>query len=61
MEDKIVERYRNQFGTQKEQELQLSFLWINKQAGNHPYFNVSNSIKVKNKRRRKKCLIKRKK
>lgn len=52
MEDKIVKRYRNQFGTEKEQKDQLVFLDINKQAGNHPYFNVPKSLKIKNKRKK---------
>lgn len=51
--DKRVERYRNQFGTLKEQEAQLPLLFFFKDAGNHPYFNVPRSLKLKNKRKRK--------
>ena len=51
--DKAVEKYRNQFGTEKEQKEQLAFLDINQQAGNHPYFNARKSMKIKNKRKGK--------
>lgn len=41
-------------GTLKEQYQQLPFVRICKDAGNHPYFKVSNSKRIKNKRRKNK-------
>lgn len=48
--DKFVKKYRSQFGSEQEQKQSLVFLQFNKQAGNHPFFNVPRSMKIKNKR-----------
>lgn len=53
-EDKCRELFLRDRGTLEEQKAQLFFLWINKDAGQHPYFKVSNSQRIKNKRRNKK-------
>lgn len=50
--DKVVKKYRSQFGSEKEQKEMLGFLQFDKQAGNHPYFNVPNSMRIKNKKRK---------
>lgn len=51
-EDKCRELFLKDKGTLKEQNAQLAFLWMDKDAGNHPYFKVTNSKRIKNKRRR---------
>ena len=51
--DKCRELYLKEQGTLKEQQEQLGLLWLNKKIGQHPYFKVSNSKRIKNKRRRK--------
>lgn len=53
-EDKCRELFLKDQGTLKEQHQQLAFVWVNKDAGNHPYFKVSNSKRIKNKRRNNK-------
>ena len=53
-EDKCRELYLKDQGTLKEQKEQLVFLWVSKDAGRHPYFKVSNSRRIKNKRRNNK-------
>ena len=53
-EDKCRELFLKDIGTLEEQKRQLAFLWISKNAGRHPYFKVSNSQRIKNKRRNKK-------
>ena len=53
-EDKCRELFLKDQGTLKEQHQQLSFVWVDKDAGNHPYFKVSNSKRIKNKRRNNK-------
>lgn len=34
-------------GTQKEQESKLDLLWLNPQIGQHPFFKVTNSKRIK--------------
>lgn len=53
-EDKCRELFLRDRGTLEEQERQLAFLWVYRNAGNHPYFKVSNSQRIKNKRRKNK-------
>lgn len=50
--DKVVAKYRSQFGSEKEQKEMLGLLQFDKQAGSHPFFNVPKSMKIKNKRRK---------
>ena len=52
-EDKCRELFLKDRGTLKEQNMQLAFINFNKDAGSHPYFKVSNSNRIKNKRRGK--------
>ena len=49
--DKCRELFLKEQGTLKEQNMQLAFTDIDKDAGSHPYFKVSNSSRIKNKRR----------
>lgn len=50
-EDKCRELFLKDQGTLKEQNMQMAFLCVDKDAGAHPYFKVSNSKRIKNKRR----------
>ena len=52
-EDKCRELFLKDQGTLKEQQAQLWFRWIPQNAGEHPYLKVSNSRRIKNKRKRK--------
>ena len=52
--DKCRELFLKEQGTLEEQQKQLAFLWASRNAGNHPYFKVSNSRRIKNKKRGKK-------
>lgn len=49
--DKCRELFLKDQGTLKEQHTQLAFIDFNKDAGSHPYYKVSNSNRIKNKRR----------
>ena len=51
--DKCRELFMREQGTQKEQEQGMQLMWLNKENGNHPFFKVSNSKRIKNKRRSK--------
>ena len=50
-EDKCRELFLKDRGTLKEQNMQLAFIDFDKDACSHPYFKVSNSNRIKNKRR----------
>jgi hypothetical protein len=52
-QEKSRELFLKEQGTLKEQERQLNLLWLNKENGQHPFFKVSNSKRIKNKIRRK--------
>ncbi len=52
-QDKCRELFMREQGTLKEQQGQLNLLWLNKENGQHPYFKVSNSKRIKNKCRSK--------
>ena len=52
-QDKSRELFLKDKGTLKEQQGQLGLLWLNKEIGQHPFFKVSNSKRIKNKIRRK--------
>ncbi len=53
MKDKCRELFLKEQGTLKEQENQLWLRFFNEDAGRHPFFKVTNSKRIKNKRRRK--------
>ena len=53
MKDKCRELYMREQGTLKEQQEKLGLLWLNKEIGQHPFFKVTNSKRIKNKRRSK--------
>lgn len=53
MKDKCRELYMREQGTLKEQQGQLGLLWLNKEIGKHPFYKVTNSKRIKNKRRNK--------
>lgn len=50
--DKCRELFLKQQGTLKEQEQQLVLQHIVENAGEHPFFKVSNSRRIKNKVKR---------
>lgn len=52
--DNCRELFLKDQGTLKEQQAKLWLRCIYSNAGNHPYFKVSNSRRIKNKRRKNK-------